>query len=79
MFLLYYCDGLRLCVCGTSAANGPIVYAMNMEHRWNGIYRGKPKDSEKRLSQCHLPTTNPTWTPWARTLTSAMRSRRLNA
>jgi hypothetical protein len=25
-----------------------------MEHRWNGIDRGKPKYSEKNLSQCHF-------------------------
>jgi hypothetical protein len=25
-----------------------------MEHRWNEIDRGKPKYSEKNLSQCHL-------------------------
>jgi hypothetical protein len=25
------------------------------------IDRGKPKNSEKNLSQCHLSTTNPTW------------------
>jgi hypothetical protein len=25
-----------------------------MEHRWNEIDRGKPKYSEKTLSQCHI-------------------------
>jgi hypothetical protein len=25
-----------------------------MEHRWNEIYRGKPKYSGKNLSQCHF-------------------------
>jgi hypothetical protein len=25
-----------------------------MEHRWNEIDRGKPKYSEKNLSQCHF-------------------------
>jgi hypothetical protein len=25
-----------------------------MEHRWNEIDRGKPKNSEKNLSQCHF-------------------------
>jgi hypothetical protein len=28
----------------------------------NGINKGKPKNSEKSLSQCHLSTTNLTWT-----------------
>jgi hypothetical protein len=25
-----------------------------MEHHWNAIDRGKPKYSEKNLSQCHF-------------------------
>jgi hypothetical protein len=25
-----------------------------MEHRWNEIAKGKPKQSEKNLSQCHF-------------------------
>jgi hypothetical protein len=27
---------------------------VNIEQRWNDIDRGKPKDSEKNLSQCHF-------------------------
>jgi hypothetical protein len=33
-----------------------------MEHQWNEIDRGKPKYSEKNLSQCHFIHHNPTWT-----------------
>jgi hypothetical protein len=29
-------------------------FSIFMEHRWNEIDRGKPKYSEKNLSQCHL-------------------------
>jgi hypothetical protein len=32
------------------------------EPRWKDIDTGKPKNSEKPLSQCHFCTTNPTWT-----------------
>jgi hypothetical protein len=28
-------------------------FSILMEHRWNEIDRGKPKYSEKNLSQCH--------------------------
>jgi hypothetical protein len=33
-----------------------IIFALFlvMEHRWNEIDRGKPKYSEKNLSQCHF-------------------------
>jgi hypothetical protein len=39
--------------------NGPIAHLqndmrVNMEQWWNYIDRGKPKDSEKNLSQCHF-------------------------
>jgi hypothetical protein len=30
------------------------VLFLVMEHRWNEIERGKPKYSEKNLSQCHF-------------------------
>jgi hypothetical protein len=29
-------------------------FSILMEHRWNEIDRGKPKYSEKNLSQCHF-------------------------
>jgi hypothetical protein len=32
-----------------------------MEHWWNNVDRGKLKDSDKNLSQCHFPSINPTW------------------
>jgi hypothetical protein len=31
------------------------------ERRWNDIYRAKPNNSEKNLSNATLSTTNPTW------------------
>jgi hypothetical protein len=30
------------------------VLFLVMEHRWNEIDKGKPKYSEKNLSQCHF-------------------------
>jgi hypothetical protein len=30
------------------------VLFLVMEHRWNEIDRGKPKNSGKNLSQCHF-------------------------
>ena len=35
---------------------------MIMGHRWNDTGRGKPKGSEKILSNAALSTTYPTWT-----------------
>jgi hypothetical protein len=35
---------------------------VNKEQQWNDIDRGKPKGSEKNLSQCHSVHHNPTWT-----------------
>jgi hypothetical protein len=29
-------------------------FSISMEHRWKEIDRGKPKYSEKNLSQCHF-------------------------
>jgi hypothetical protein len=43
------------------ASNGPFVHPaddiyiwVNMDQRWNDIDRGKSKDSEKNLSDCHF-------------------------
>jgi hypothetical protein len=46
-------------------ASRPIVSPLDdmcMEHRWNDVDWGKPKDWKKILSQLHLSTTDPTWT-----------------
>jgi hypothetical protein len=53
------CDGVRLCLCGTPAANGPIAQSpddtwLNIEQRRNDTYRWKPKDSKKNLPQGHF-------------------------
>jgi hypothetical protein len=46
-----------------------------MEQRWKAVDRGKPKDSEKRLSAT-LSTTNPTWTdPGLRVMKTATKNR----
>jgi hypothetical protein len=41
------------------ASDGPFVHSpkeilVNNEQRWNDTDRGKPKDWEKNLSQCHF-------------------------
>jgi hypothetical protein len=33
-----------------------------MEPRWDDTDRGNRKKTEKNLSPCYVPTTNPTWT-----------------
>jgi hypothetical protein len=55
----YYCEGVRLCLCGASAVDGTIVQPpddtwVNMEHRLNDIDRGKPNNSGKSMSQWHF-------------------------
>jgi hypothetical protein len=56
--VVVHVDGVRLCLW-TAATNGPIVHPPGNtyeygEPRWNDIDRGKPKNSEKNLSQCHF-------------------------
>jgi hypothetical protein len=34
-------------------SNPPIIW-VNMKQRWNDMDRGKPKNSEKNLSECHF-------------------------
>jgi hypothetical protein len=51
--------GGRLCLYRTAAAKGPVVQPpddtwVNMEQWWNDSNKGKPKKSEKNLSQCHF-------------------------
>jgi hypothetical protein len=64
----FYCyDGVSPFICGTAAAKGPIANppdgtCVNIEHRWNDIDRGKPKDSERNVGRATLSTTNATWT-----------------
>jgi hypothetical protein len=55
---------VRLCLCGTPAANGPFVHPpndtwVNTEQRWNDTDRGKPKDSEENLFQCRFVYSKP--------------------
>jgi hypothetical protein len=54
LWLCYCCDGVRLCVCGTgpltSTLSGPQVTIWSS----GGMTGGKPKNSEKRLSECHF-------------------------
>jgi hypothetical protein len=47
-------DGLKLCLL-TAATIGPIIYSPGVcgEPRWN-ISRGKPKNSNKNLTQYHF-------------------------
>jgi hypothetical protein len=59
--------GVRLCLCETVSATGPIVHPsgdtrMNMEQWRNNTDRRKQKDSEKKLSQCHLVRHKYYWT-----------------
>jgi hypothetical protein len=55
--VVVYVDGVRPCLW-TVATNGPIVYPQVTydygEPQWNDIDRGKPKNSEKNLSQSHF-------------------------
>jgi hypothetical protein len=49
----------RLCLYGTAATNGLTVQVpddirVNTEQQWNDSDRGKLKNSEKNLSQCHF-------------------------
>ena len=55
-FLPFFYEGPRSRCYGHTAALRVIVQPCFrvMEHRWNEIGRGKPKYSEKNLSQCHL-------------------------
>jgi hypothetical protein len=70
LFLFFFCgEGPRNRSYGRTAALRLIVqpcaederkmisffiFFQVMEHRWNEIDRGKPKYSEKKLSQCHF-------------------------
>lgn len=55
----FFCyDGVRLCFCGTAAANGPTVHLpedtrVNMEHRRHDNDSRKRNNSEQNLSSCH--------------------------
>jgi hypothetical protein len=62
-----FCDEVRLCLCGTAAANGPIVHPqgdtrVNIEQQWNHIDRGNRRTRRKTCPSATLCTTNPTRT-----------------
>ena len=44
------CEGSQM----SPAYKSRMKMKVSMEHWWNYINRGKPKCSEKNLSQCHL-------------------------
>jgi hypothetical protein len=52
---------LRLIVQPMMKMKGKMIsfFFQVMEHRWNEIDRGKPKYSEKNLSQCHIVRHKP--------------------
>jgi hypothetical protein len=76
---------VRLCLCGTAAANGPIVHLpddtwVNMEQWWNDIDRGKTEEFGEKSDPVPLrPPQIPRGLTWARTRGPAVRSRRLTA
>jgi hypothetical protein len=45
---------LRIWAANGSFVHPPVDTWVNMEQRWNDIDSGKPKDSEKNLSQSHF-------------------------
>jgi hypothetical protein len=58
--------GVRLSPLGTSATNWPIVAGLDngwwvWRSWWNGIWQGKPKDSDKTCPSGILSAKNPTW------------------
>jgi hypothetical protein len=58
-YFFFYCyDGVRPCLCGSAASNGPIVHPLddtwvNMEQRWNDTDKENRMTRKKNLSQCH--------------------------
>jgi hypothetical protein len=81
----YCCDEVRLCLCGTAAANGPFVQAPNdtwvaTDQRRNKTEGGGQRDSEENVSQYHyVPQTSHLDCPGCEAETSAMRRELLNA
>jgi hypothetical protein len=60
-----YCrDGLRLCLCGTAAANGPSTRWHMSEYKVAVVWywQGKTNNSEKTCPSATLSITSPTWT-----------------
>jgi hypothetical protein len=67
--ICYCCDSVRLHLCGTAAANGPIVHPQMISlHEWIWSSGGMILTGENRRSRrktcpsATLSTTNPTWT-----------------
>jgi hypothetical protein len=64
IIVVVHIDGGRLCPWIVATNRLLFIPQVTYEYReqwWNYTDRGKPKTSEKNLSQCHLSTTNPTW------------------
>jgi hypothetical protein len=77
--------GERLCRCGTVTATGPTVYPAGdrsymseYEAAGEWYWQGKPKNSERNLSQFNS-VSHKSHVDWARTRTSTIRSLRLTA
>jgi hypothetical protein len=82
-FIVVHVDGVRLCLW-TAATNGPVIHLSDDIWVWRATvewyWQGKPKNSERNLSQCHF-VHHKFHMDWARREagSSAWRGRRLTA
>jgi hypothetical protein len=73
----YFCDGVRLCLCGTGSLTGPLSIS-RMIHEWiwsNGgiILTGENRRTRRKTCpSATLSTTNPTWTDLGTNRSSAV-------